>query len=117
MKLTNNQIEQIIEDEITVDCYDEWETQASWGLFMTEGLLFPFKATCSIKMANGKKQSVKVEVVENETTESSFNGRSFYVNVDYNGILIPVKLLDLKDIEADKNTLRTIAVWKYENRH
>lgn len=59
----------------------------------------------------------KSKVVNNETDDSNFGDNAFYVEIELNDFIVPVEILTLKNIKADDETLKTIQVWKYENRH
>ena len=112
MDLTKEQIRNIIEDEVIVDCYHEEEANVSWAIYMEDNMYYPFEAEYQVKKSNGEKHWKKVTVVNNETDESNFNGGDYYVEIEYEGIIIPVILDNLRNIRADDETLRTIQIWK-----
>jgi Calcium binding len=111
--MTEEEIKQIIDYEITVDAYDDEEVSMGWYCFMSETLEFPFKAVATIKKRNGTIEERTVEVVEDATNGNRFRGETYYVNVDYEGVLMKVEVADLKPINASANTLKAITVWKY----
>ncbi|MEM9847963.1 MAG: calcium-binding protein [Bacteroidota bacterium] len=79
MKLTQEEIDAIIDDEITVDCYTDEEANMGWAIYMEESLNYPFKAEYLVKKKAGGSEWKAVTVVSNKTDESNFNGGSFYV--------------------------------------
>lgn len=111
--MTEEEMQNIIDDEITVDCYDEAEANMGWYYFMAESMEFPFMAKAKIKKRNGTTEERSVEVIGNATDADRFGGEEFYVNVDYEGVLMKVEIRDLQPIDASENTLRTLAVWRY----
>lgn len=111
MKLTKEEIEIIIADEIVVDCYTE-EVNMGWAIYMEENLHYPFEAEYLVKKKSGKSQWRKVSVVNNETDESNFDGNSYYVEIELDEIIIPARLDELKIVKADEETMETLQVWK-----
>ncbi len=117
MKLTTTEIEEIIDYEIIVDCYEEEEVNMGWAIYMEENIYYPFEAEYQVKKKDGKRLWSNVKVVGNETDESNFEGGSYYVEVEYNDILIPVDLDKLRNIEADEETMKALQVWQYRNNY
>ena len=111
--MTEKEMQNLIDNEITVDCYDDDEANMGWYYFMSESLEFPFMAKVIIKKTDGKKEESTVEVVSNATNSDRFNGGGFYVNVAYQGILMKIEVRDLKPINASENTLKALTVWQY----
>jgi hypothetical protein len=112
--MTEKEMQDIIDDEITVDCYDAEEANMGWYYFMSESLEYPFMAKAKIKKRNGTTEERNVEVVSEATDAERFGGEEFYVNIDYEGILMKVEVLDLEPINASEDTLRALAVWRYD---
>lgn len=112
MQLTPEEIQKIIVYEIIVDCYSEDEENLGWAIFMEDNIEYPFEADYKIKCSNGKNLWKKVSAVNNLTNESNFNGEDFYVEIELDKMLIPVNVLDLKNIEADEESRKTIFIWK-----
>ena len=106
-------MQDIIEDEIEVDCYDQEEANMGWYYFMAESMSFPFMAKTTIKKRGGATEETTVEVVGNATDAERFGGDDFYVNVDYKGVLMKVEVRDLEPIDASEKTGRALAVWRY----
>lgn len=117
MELSEEEIEDIIVDEITVDCYSDEEVEMGWAIFLTDNITYPFEAEYNVCKKDKTTVWEKVKVIGNETTDSSFRGESFYVKVELGDLIIPVEVLKLRNIIADNQTLRTIQVCAYENRH
>jgi hypothetical protein len=115
--LTKKEIQNIIDYKVAVDCYDEHEVRMGWAIYMTENLNYPFEASYLAKTVSGKTELQKTTVVGAYTKESDFDMHNFFVEIEFNDFLISVDLDDLKDIEADEQTLETIEVWKSRNNY
>ena len=111
--MTEEEIKQIIGEEITVDANDDDEVYMGWYYFMSESLEFPFKAVATIKKRNGTTEERTVEIVEDATDGDRFKCQAYYVNVDYEGVLMKLEIADLKPINASEETLKAMTVWKY----
>lgn len=111
--MTEEEIQEIIGSEIVVDANDDDEVFMGWYYFMAESLEFPFQAIATIKKRNGTIEERTVEVVEDVTNGDRFKCQAYYVNVDYEGVLMKVEIADLKPINASAETLKAITVWKY----
>ncbi len=115
--LTKKEIQEIIDDEITVDCYGDEEVKMGWATYMTDNLNYPFKASYLAKKVSGKSEWQKVKVVSNYTEESDFDMHNFFVEIEFNDFLIPIHLGDLEDIDADEQTMEAIEVWNARSRY
>lgn len=115
MKLSEAEIRKIIEEEITVDCYEDEEINVGWAVFLEDNISYPFEAEYEAKFKTGKHKWTRVQVINNETTESSFAGGDYYVEIEYGELILPVKLENLRKIKADEGTIRAIQVWQSRN--
>jgi len=116
MELTKEEIEKIIDYQIVVDCYTEEEVNVGWAIFMEENLNFPFKAEY-LEKRSGRNQWRTVNVINNETDETNFEGDDFYVEIEFDEIFISVSLDELRNIKADKDTMKAIEVWNSRNSY
>ena len=114
MPLTPIQIQTLIYDEITVDCYDQYEVNMGWAIYMEEHLEYPFTASYRVEKPDGSDAWLRVDVVDNHSSQGNYHGGDYYVKVLINGILIPAALLQLRDIQADAATMQAIEVFRYE---
>jgi len=117
MKLTKAEIKQIIDYEIVVDCYDDGEVNMGWAIYMEENIYYPFEAEYQVKKKDGKRLWSKVSVIGNETDESNFEGGNYYVEIEYNDIVIPADLDKLRNIKADEETMKTLQVWQHRKNY
>ena len=115
MKLTKDEIEHIIAYEIEVDCYDEYEANMGWAIYMEENIFYPFEAEYLVRKRSGEQFWKKVTVIDNETDESSFDGSHFYVEIELDDMIISESIDKLKNIKADEETMKTLQIWKYRN--
>ena len=117
MKLTKAEIQEIITYEVIVDCYTDDEANMGWAIYMDENIFYPFEAEYQVKKKDGKRLWTKVMVVGNETNDSNYEGGSYYVEIEYNDMVIPVDLDKLRNIKADEETMETLQVWEYQNNY
>lgn len=113
MPLSPAQIEKIITEEIEVDCYDEYEVQMGWFLYLSEQLNYPFEAEYHMEQKGKKPTWKKVRVIDTASIEEDFNGQEFYVKIEVEGLVIPAGLSKLRKIKGDDGTLNTLQVWEY----
>jgi len=114
MKLTPQQIQEIITYQIVVDAYSDDEANIGWAIYMEENLHYPFTAEYQVRKRNDERYWQKITVVGNETGEDDFEGREYYVEIEIEGMVIPAKLDELRNIEADEKTLETLQIWRSE---
>jgi len=117
MKLTTAEIEEIITFEIVVDSYTDEEVNMGWAIYMEENIFYPFEAEYEVKQKGGKRHWTKVMVVSNETDDTNFEGSSYDVEIEYEEILIPVELGELREIKADEETMKTLQIWQYNQNY
>ncbi|MFK7980040.1 MAG: calcium-binding protein [Saprospiraceae bacterium] len=117
MKLTKAEIEEIITYEVVVDCYSDEEANMGWAIYMEESIYYPFEAEYQVKKKDGKRLWSKVKVVGNKTDESNFEGGSYYVEIEFNDMVIPVDVDKLRNIEADGETMEALQVWQNRNNY
>jgi hypothetical protein len=110
---SKKEYQQIIYDEIMVDCYGEEEEIAAWDVYLGDNLLFPFTAEFPVKKKDKTIEWVKGEIVG--VKDESYNGGTYYVEAEYKGVLIPVDILALKNIKTDKENRQVIEMWRYWN--
>ena len=114
MKLTQEQIEDIIAYAIVVDCYSEEEANMGWAIYMEANLHYPFTAEYRVRKKDGSSYWKEVKVVANETTEEDFEGGEYYVEIEINDMIIPARLNELRNIQADEKTMQTLQIWRSE---
>jgi hypothetical protein len=114
MPLTPSEIQDIIDYEIIVDCYDEAECRIGWANYLIDHINYPFEAEYLAVQTTGAKTWEKVVVVAAKTTEDDFNKYAFYVNIACQGLVIVANLNELRNIEADEETMNTLQIWRSE---
>lgn len=87
----------------------------SWYIFLSDNLGYPFEAEYLAERKNKKSIWEKVVVTGTASESEDFNTEEFYVTVEFDGLLIPARLSELRNIKADENCLRTIQVWEGRN--
>ena len=91
--LTSEEIQNIIDYEIVVDCYDEYEMSSGWYETMNDRLNFPFEATATLTKKGGGRETKRVAVVGMHSDSDGFRGDDFRLLIemdDYN-YQVPVK--------------------------
>jgi hypothetical protein len=111
--MSEQEIREFIENEIIVDCYDEAEQNMSWYYYVESGLKFPFKAKIEIKKQDGSFIKKEVEVLGLATSENDFGGKHFYVEITIGDDTREVPMSRLIDVDANDETLETLAVWNF----
>jgi hypothetical protein len=119
----NQEYQKIIEDEIIVDCYDEYEMAMGWFYYLSENMSFPFKAKISVKHSVGSlKKGDIVNVVELMNSDEDMIPIYTFkatVGIEYGEHIYDVPLEMIEGIDCDKETDEVIDVWRYnceENR-
>ena len=115
MPLTEEEIRYIIDYEVIVDCYDDDEVNMGWGIYMGENISYPFEAEYEVKKKSGLREWQKVKVVNNKTDEDSIGGGKYFVEIEINDMIILANLDELRNINADEETMKTIQVWQNRN--
>lgn len=111
--LTPDEIQHIIDYEIIVDAYDEFEMSSGWYETMNDRLNFPFGATALLPKKGGGYESKRVTVVGLHSDSEDFMGDDFDLQIELGGYLVAVKYSQLSDIDADEGTLDMFQIWDY----
>lgn len=77
--LTPAQIQHIIDYEIIVDAYDEYEMSSGWYETMNDRLNFPFEATATLTKKGGGTEAKRVTVVGMYGDSEEFMGGDFHL--------------------------------------
>ena len=104
-----------IEDEIIVDCYDEYEQMTGWYCYLDDNLRFPFTAKSQSSKSKKLAKAKSFTVVEMADQDDCERDMLVMVALDEDNIedQIPVALANLEVIEADEATREAIADWHY----
>jgi hypothetical protein len=81
-----------------------------WAIYMEEHLNYPFEAEYLVRKKSGVKAWRKIKVIHNETNESNFKGRNYYVEIALDELVIAARIEDLKGIDTDPETVRTLLI-------
>ena len=114
MKLSDEEamLQQIIEDEITVDCYDEFERYSGWQCYLEDNLAMPFEAVCREKNARSPlKVGEKVTVVS--ITDTGNYCSDILVTVHWQGREFGVPLAQLQAIDPTPETKLAMDAWAF----
>lgn len=114
--LTPEEMQNKIDYEIIVDCYDEYEISMGWYYYMEESLKFPFKAMVKLKMAHGKMKLTEIIVTGLASDEEGFMGNDFDLEMLAAEHLSNVSYSQLSKIKETDETLEALAVWDYWKR-
>ncbi|WP_375562531.1 calcium-binding protein [Bernardetia sp. OM2101] len=119
MALTEQEIKEIIENEIIVDAYTDEEAETGWATYMEDNINFPFEAEYLVRRASKPNEWKKVKIIENYTNSSNYEGGEFYLSALLEDVdmVIPVEISELRNVEADEDTLDTFQIWEYRNKY
>lgn len=109
MKKENPERDERIENEILVDCYDEYEQRYAWESYLSDNISFPFTAKTKFKNKKGEEILVDVEVLHFDK-KNSFRVEVTEKNSE---LLFSISLLMLKEVKAGFDTKQAINDWKY----
>jgi len=106
-----------IEDEIIVDCYDEYEMAMGWFYYLNDNLKFPFKASIIGDIKIGYLQEGD-NVTVTEFINSSDDNVSIYnfvatVGIEQGEHIYDIPLVNIKGINCDDDTFNAIEDWRY----
>ncbi|MFK7984062.1 MAG: calcium-binding protein [Saprospiraceae bacterium] len=113
--MTKKEMQDKIEDEIIVDCYDEYEVNLGWFTFFGDELGFPFEAEVLIKNRKGTKKLEKVDVLRIADNDFESEGICFEISIKKSDMVFEVPISKLKNIEAgeDEATQEAFEIWKF----
>jgi hypothetical protein len=119
MPLTEKEIQEIIENEIIVDCYTDEEVEMGWATYMEENLSFPFEAEYLVRKASGANEWKKIGIIGNDTDSSDYEGGEYYLSALLEDVdmIIPVEISELRNVKADEHTLQTLQIWESKSKY
>jgi hypothetical protein len=104
--------EERITMEIVVDAYDSAEQAMGWYCYLENTMQFPFTAVCiSERRISPVKENGKVKVVGMSSEDEC--EKEMFVEIEWNGDILAVPLIQLKALKASAKTLEAIADWHY----
>ena len=105
--------EERIENEIVVDCCDQYERAMGWHCYLTDQLQFPFTAICVAKRSTSPLR-VKDEVEVIGIADQDECEREMLVTMPWEKDGLAVPLAQLKPIEeTDEETRQAVEDWLY----
>ena len=111
--MKNKEYEEILYNEILVDCKDDYDQNMSWYYYVQDELDFPFEAQIELKKREGGKVLKSVQVIELSDDEDFHRNSNLKVNIELDDYIIETPLGKLTEIEATERTIEIIKVWKY----
>lgn len=108
--LTPDQIQHILDYEILVATYDEYEMSTAWYETMNDRLNFPFGATAQLPKKGGGHESKRVTVVGLSGESEQFLGKDFHLQIELGDYQVAVMYSQLSGIEADEETLNMFQI-------
>ncbi len=104
--------EERITMEIVVDAYDSAEQVMGWYYYLEDTIQFPFTAVCiSERRISPVKEDAKVKVVGMPPEDEC--EKEMFVEIEWNGDVLAVPLIQLEALQADVKTQEAIADWHY----
>ena len=111
--LPKEEMRRKIEDEIIVDCHDEYEVSMSWYYFMEESLKFPFDAKAKLKKKDGSNRLTAIQVTRLASDEEGFTENDFDLEILIGEYYNTIHYSQLCQIKADDTTMEAFAIWDY----
>ncbi len=114
--MTKEEMQYKIDNEITVDCYDEYEVNLGWFTFFGDELSFPFEAEILTKIRRGTKQLVKVDVLRLvDNVDYDRLGIHFEVSPKNSDIVSEIHISKFKSIDTDEDEIikEAFEIWQY----
>ena len=106
-----------IEDEVIVDCYDEYEVAMGWFYYLDDNLKFPFKATVlgDIKISSLQEgDSITVtEFINSDEDDVSIYNFVATVGIEKDEHIYDIPLVNIKGVDCDDDTGNAIEDWRY----
>ena len=107
----------LIEDEIIVDCYDEYEVAMGWTIYLSDNMSFPFKAKIRTEKSIGnlKKDDIVnvVELMNSDEKMISIYEFEATVGIEYGEHIYDIPLNIIEGIDCNKETFEAIEAWCY----
>jgi len=112
--MTKQEMRDKIEDEIIVDCYDDYEVNLGWFTFFGDELSFPFKAEMLAKTRKGTKQLIKIDVLRIADNNFESEGIHFEISPQNSDMVLEVSISKLKNIEDEDEAIQeAFELWRY----
>ncbi len=105
-------MQNLIEDEIVVDCYDSEEVVSGWYHWLYDQMKFPFTARC-IHETRGSLLRVDETVTVTDMGDMDECDAGMRVLIEWKDRTCSVPLEQLVYEGEDKNTQQAIKVWNY----
>ena len=107
--MKNDTYEQLLYDDILVDCYGEAEQAACWHAYAVDTMRFPFKA--KLVLPDERRGPTKVKVKVLGLTDAPNVLRPLQVEVLHEGLIWAMDLAELKQVKADAETAEVEGVY------
>jgi len=112
----DSEIEERIENEIIVDCYDEYEELSGWYCYLEDNLSFPFEAVCEKKsLRSPLKVGEKLKAIKLADIDECGVKISAIVKWQDREFAVPLEQLKVLEEPNDLNEdfLQAMEDWKY----
>ena len=111
---TNSEIEERIQNEVVVDCYDSEEVAMGWYNYLDNELGFPFVAACC-KVLEVSPLKKGEEVTVTGMGDINYCTSTMLVQIKWQdrSFSVPLSQLELDEENDDENTLQAIGDWEY----
>ena len=100
--------------DVVVDAYDSEERAMGWYYYLDDKISFPFIAECIVADKRTPLElSEQITVVK--MSAENYCEHDMYVDVSWKGRDLAIPLSQIKPLDADDNTVESIADWHYWN--
>lgn len=101
-----------IQDDVTVDCYDSEEVATAWYYYVGENASYPFKARCIAEQTGSPlKLDEVVEVTDISSGDDCRGNIRVLINLFDRTFSVP--LAQLEPQGADEETAQIVGDWHY----
>lgn len=113
--MTEEKMNEIISDEIIVDCYDDDEIKNGWFHYLQDELQFPFEAEIEIKNRSNRKSMVQVDVLDLSDSNLGLKAPAVILDVSEKGSdkVMDVSISKLENVKGNQASINAVAVWKH----
>lgn len=114
--MTAEEIRHKIDDEIIVDCYDDYEVQMGWYYFFEEELEFPFEAEIGIRTREGTTNVTTVDVLGIATEEGDVDHLqevSLEVSPQKSELILEIGISKLSNVKGNQAVRDVFEIWNF----
>ena len=111
---TDAEFDALIEDEIVVDCYSEYERATGWHCYLTDRLAFPFRARCIKELSMSPLLEHEHVIVTGMADQNNCMSTMLaQIKWQDRSLAVPLAQLAHDEDSIDEDTLEAMDAWHY----